>query len=203
MPTIPTTPTKSGPKLLDTPFDEITQAMKLNINWIDNCYGKIEKYKKTMDGRTKRFPGIYVGTKNNMGYLDLFPDSRLGNFMYIEVTRQDIQDDIFQKGKYDIDFSMIFWFNYKTVYKTDHNAKTIENVKSEVKNFIKTYSFQSITSLTMLSFEEGADNIYAGLDHDEIENQFLMRPFGGFRLNLNMQYLERCESDPPINIRMI
>ena len=37
-------------------------------------------------------------------------------------------------------------------------------------------------SIKALEFLEGADSIYKGFNHEEVKEQFLMRPYGGFKI---------------------
>jgi hypothetical protein len=48
------------------------------------------------------------------------------------------------------------------------------------------------------NIQELASDIYRGFSFSEIDNQFLMRPYSGFRINGNMRYLEPiCEAVQP------
>lgn len=183
----PTVPTLSDPQFLDYALNELSTYLTDKLTWLDKAYGKIDTQIEGK-GRTKsKYPAIYVGSKNNLGYLKLLPDSHIGNFSYVQVLKHEIADRDVQI--YDV--ALVFWFNFVKVYPTDHKTKTVENVKKTIYDLLKNNGFSSFR-IRLGEFVEGADKIYNGFDHKEIQNQFLMRPYGGFRLNAKIRVGKNC-----------
>ena len=181
-------PTKIDPKLMDVACDELASKIEDNLSWIDNSFGKIETFIEGKGNtRVQKFPAIYTGSKKDLGYIKLLPDSKLGNFSYIEISSSHNLDDYAGSVGHSYDFSIIFWFDFRKVYTNEAKVRTVENVKHDVLNALKSIS-SSTFSVRYDSFVEGADNIYKGFNHNEIEHQFLMRPYGGFRINGRMKF---------------
>lgn len=188
----PTIPAKDNPKLIDAALIEVNSVLS-NLTWLDNRFGKCENL---IDGKgrdEKRFPAVYTGSKNNKGYLKLLPDSHLENFSFFHVSNQTITAIPHQGEIIDFDFGLIVWFNFTKVYPNTHLNKTIENVKSEVLSVLNSYAY-GVTRITIEGVTEEANEIYRGFTVSEIDNQFLMRPYGGFRVNGSIKYITNiCE----------
>lgn len=190
-PNTPIVPTKINPQGMDPAMTELTGALTLNLSWLDKAYSNVESFVEGKGRDITRYPATYVGTKNDRGYLKLFPDSYIGNFAYVEIAKQDMKYFPQQHTDHVVDFSIVFWFNFEQVYPDDHKNRTLENVKHEVFEVLNQSSFSNF-KVRFNEFVEGAENIYKGYTHKEIENQFLMRPYGGFKVTGQMRYTKPC-----------
>ena len=194
-----TVPSKADAKLLDVPCDEIASKLATRLTWLNNAYGRCEKYFKNVDGRDEVMPAIYSGGRNNNGYLILLPDEGLGNFMFIDVDpSQTLLGDIGQLS-FEVDISLIFWFNYQEVYTADHVNRTIENVKYDILTEIKKGGFDGVR-MEVYEVHESAKEIYSTFStrlsdsyaHKDSLRQALMRPYGGLRVDCNLRYTQLC-----------
>lgn len=191
----PTQPTKVDPKLSDVAFDEINAVLKANLTWLDNTYSNIERL------RTNKliFPKVYVGTKKNRGYLSLFPDSHLGNYCYIELMEHETIPEA-GSSRNDVDFKIVFFFNYEKIY-TDHKLRTIENVKRDVLTILERYPFQASQFRTGKIYEK-AEDIFRGYSYKEINDTYMMRPYGALAIEGKIKFIEQCGGGVP-NITII
>ena len=186
----PTIPVLTQPKLIDLALLEIQTGLVVKLSWLDKAYGKAQKQSKIIDKRARKYPAVYIGEEN---YLKVFPDGHIGNFIFFDVedgaeiahTGRKIQD-------YKAKVGMIVWFDFRDVYPADWKLKTVENVKFDVLNAFTTLTLPNSQIQIQKSWEE-ADNIYKGYDHKEIDNKFLMRPFGGFRIDFDMKYTDKVK----------
>lgn len=190
-PKTPIIPTKIDPQMMDPAMTELTGALTTNLPWLNKAYSNVEKFVEGKGKRPKIYPAVYTGTKKDRGYLKLFPDSHIGNFAYVEVYKQPFDHIPQQSATHIIDFGIVFHFNFEKVYPNDHNNRTLENVKHDVFEVLNRYPFANF-KVRFGGFVEGANNIYRGYSHDEIEDQFLMRPYGGFTITGQMRFTKRC-----------
>jgi hypothetical protein len=111
--------------------------------------------------------------------------------MYMDFKRQYIKDigSNMLKGTYEI--GMVFWFDFTDIYGSDSEIKTKENVKYEVLSAIKNYSWKNL-KIKILGFQDRVEDIYNGYFYEELEEQSYMRPYGGFRLNIEVETSTFC-----------
>lgn len=190
MPTNPTPIVLNDPKGIDLALFEIQTKLTgaTGLSWLTNAYGKAE-YKKEIEGNsTIIYPAVYAGNKE---YLKLFPDAHLGNFCFFIVDdNEEILSQSLKNRELKSKFSLIFWFDFDSVYPSPliPDEYSIENVKYQVSTFFKTNTFSS--AFEWKNTYHNGSNIYDGFTDKEIDNQFLMRPYGGFRLEGTITYFE-------------
>lgn len=181
-----TVPVLTNPKLLDVVLARIDAVLLSKLLWLDHAFGKASTLKREQNGREVSFPAVYVGKKE---YLNLFPDGHIGNYSFFSI--EDGQDVKPQGGRNEFEcrFSFIVWFDYRKVYGLNWQNYSIENVKAEVLEALRG----TITGaqLRISSVYEQAGNIYQGYTDKEIDNQFLMRPYGGLRIDGTLKYNEK------------
>lgn len=188
----PTTPVPISPVLLDNVLSEIQTALTTNLTWLDSAFGKAQKLKRKMsDGREITYPAVYAGQKD---YLNVFPDSHIGNFCFFDF---DDGHDLTYYGRKSYDtkrsFGLVFWFNLQKVYPSDWTRRTTEHIKKDVFDFFRDIAFTKSEVIINDAFEEAA-NIYKGYSDKEIDNQFLMRPYSALRVEGTIIYndLQKC-----------
>lgn len=186
----PVPATVTSPEMLDAALAQVQTVLENQLSWLTTAYGKIEKREvKDPEGRKVVFPSVYAGGTE---YINLLPDEHLGNYSYIEVL--DSQAVVWRPRSYSeftADVAIIFWFDFRTVYPADYQERSVDHVKYEVLSALAGSTFPSIR-LTITSISERAENIYRGFSASEIETQFLMRPYGGFRLDAKLIYKVLC-----------
>lgn len=181
-----------NPVLLDRALWEISDNLATELSWIDNNYGLAQRVDDANQGL---IPAYY--TTGGIEYFPLFPDESLGNFLFFDrdETRSifDNPEKLRSGANVKEKIGLIVWYNIKTVFPTNWRTRTNENVKGLVLQALEdiVHIHSSYTAVDM--FHEGK-NIYKGYKLPESRSQYLMRPFGGFRINLNISYnnLNRC-----------
>lgn len=195
----PIVPVLVDPKMIDIVFSEIQTALTTKLAWLDGAYGKAQRLKRLKDDRQIVYPAIYTGTTQGKGYEDASPSDHFGNYCFF-VTYDP--EEIIMWNKINVDlrsqFGLIFWFDFRKIYPTDWQRRTIDNVKSEVVEFFRSTSFRN-SQVTISRFYEDAENIYRTFTDKEIDNQFLMRPFGGFRIEGTVKYFAKDICSPSLN----
>lgn len=187
-------PIMNGAVMLDKVVGEIQEGLINNIDWLDCAFGIAQRLVKEVHGKRIIMPGVYTGGKGANDYIDASPDSHLGNFVFFEAGEPQILD--WQTGR-QVDFktpiAIIFWFDMRRIKGVDNN-RNLESVKAEI---IKTLNGRNgfilkNGRLTINRCFERAENIYKGYTLEEVDNQFLMHPFGGFRFEGTLEYEEIC-----------
>ena len=187
-----TIPTLADPVLIDAVLLEMQATLAANLPWLDFAFGKAQRLTKEVLGKTIIYPAVYSGKEE---YLSVFPDSHIGNFTFFDI--ENGQDTLSHGGVKKVDLitrlGLIVWFDFRQVYPADWQQRTIDNVKQDVLQVIKANRPAVAKGWRFTSFEERSERIYPGYTNKEISTQFLMRPFGGFRINGEVKYFDQCK----------
>lgn len=190
----PVVPILADPKLIDKALLEVQTKLTTKLIWLDGAYGKVQRLTKVEEKRKINFPGIYTGSKQGKGYESAMPSDHLGNFSFFTIKDGEKLGTLSRRNTtINAEFGLIFWFRYDKIYPDDWKQRTIENVKDEVVSFFRTTAFRNCR-MTIEQFFELPENIYKGFTDREVENDYLMRPFGGLRVNgkIHVNQLQNC-----------
>lgn len=183
-------PIIANPELLDKIIGNIQQGLADNLPWLDKAYGRAERLvKMTTSGKRIYTPNVYAGGNE---YIELTPDSKTGNFCFFTVD--DPQDVTWERGFYaglKCPFSVIFWFDYRKIFGSADNRNK-EQLKKQIIDVLNGGFWLKNGSFYIDRIYELAENIYKGFTIDEIDNQFLMAPYGGFRFTGELKINESC-----------
>lgn len=184
-------PVVDNPELLDRIIGYIQKGMVENLPWLDYAFGRAERLVK-MNVNQKRYytPNVYSG---NNDYMEVTPDANIGNFCFFWVD--DPQDISWLPGitvGIKTVFSIIFWFDYRKIYN-DASTRNKEDLKRQILDVLNGGFWLRSGSLRINKVYELAENIYRGFSLDEIDNQFLMHPFGGIRFEGELSVNETCK----------
>lgn len=182
--TNPSAPTLLDPKLIDLALSEISTQLTTSLSWLNTAYGQAERRVFEKGNKNYIAPAFYSGGND---HTQLFPDEHLGCFSFFKVKDGSSleADRINVVGSAEV--SLIVWFKFKKVYPDSHERKNTRHVIKEVIDVLRNNSFTHSSIKIQKVFEEG-QNIYDGYSDKEIETQFLMRPFGGFRIQMQLIY---------------
>lgn len=182
-------PIISNSQLIDRVIGDIQIGLVDNIGWLNRAFGRAERLVKIVDGKRKYTPNVYAGGNE---YLGVSPDSKIGNFSFFWVDDPQSVDWIpNQQGSINAVFSLIFWFDLRRVYN-DGNNRNKEALKVEILKVLNGGIGLRKGRIKITKIYDLAENIYRGFSLDEIDNQFLMHPYGGFRFEGEMSIEEPC-----------
>ena len=96
-------------------------------------------------------------------------------------------------GEITAPFALIVWFDLTRVYDEAANRNT-EYIKAQILRVLNGRAGWHLTGgrIVLNRIYERAENIYRGYSLSEVDNQFLMHPFAGFRFEGNLQFEELC-----------
>ena len=197
----PNAPILPAPVLVDAFIAELQQILVANLPWLDAAFGRSQRLSKKMNGKTIITPNVYCGGWRGHGendYIEVSPDSKIGNFSFFEVNDPETVDWNYRQ-QMDIvtPFSLIFWFDTRRIFNAANN-RNISHLKNEILTLLNGRTglrFHTGGHLTITQIYERAENIYRGYSLSEIDNQFLMHPFGGLRFDGTIKMLQPCTDE--------
>lgn len=172
-------PIKTNPKLFDLAVSKLQTLLANNLPWLDYSFGICEKLTDIKNGQKFTSANLYIG-KNK--YKQIMPCSELGNFSFFML--KDPQE-VVSKDKRLIKsgFSFILWYDVReTPIGTDERDR--EAVKVLVLNVLGRNETCSWVSLKKIY--ERPENIFADFTYDFTNNQYLMSPYAGLRIDGEM-----------------
>ena len=89
-------------------------------------------------------------------------------------------------------FSIIFWLDYRSIFNSS-DVRNKEEVKRQILDTLNGAFVLKEGTFKINKIYELAENIYRGFSLDEIDNQFLMHPYGGFRFEGELKVQETCK----------
>lgn len=175
-----------GPELLDRAILNIQQRLAGSVEWLDRVFGRAERLvRMTASGRRYFTPNVYAGGND---YIEVSPDSQIGNFAFFWIDDpQSVRRPSGGVVALRCTASLIVWFDFRRVLSSGRNKEQVKRQLLDVLNGgLRRGRF------TVERVYELAENIYHGFSLDEIDNQFLMHPFGGFRFEGILEIEENC-----------
>lgn len=190
-------PVIQNPVMLDRIIGEIQTGLVENIPWLDVAFGRSQRLTKMMNGKRIITPNVYCGGWNGHGpndYLEVSPDSKIGNFSFFEIEDPQTIDAGPWAREIKAPFGLIVWFDLTRVYNTQDNRNT-ERLKAEILRVLNGRTGWHLNEgrIAINRIYERCENIYRGYTLTEIDNQFLMHPFAGFRFDGVLDFAEFCE----------
>ena len=182
-------PIIENPVLLDRVIGEIQKGLAENLSWLDYAFGKAERLAKMQGNKRVWTPNVYAGGNE---YFQLLPDSNIGNFSFFTIDDpQTINWIPKQRGAITVLYGLIFWFDLRII-SPDSQVRNTEAIKAEILKVLNGGFMMKWGRITLTQIEEKAENIYRGYTLDEVDNQFLMHPFAGFRFEGKLTINENC-----------
>lgn len=188
-----------NPVMLDAVIGEIQQGLTDNISWLDAAFGRAQRLTKMMNGKRIVTPNVYCGGWNGHGpndYIEVSPDSKIGNFTFFEIEDPQTITPGPWAREIKTPFGLIVWVDLTRVYNTDANRNT-ERLKADILHVLNGRAGWHLTNgrIVVNRIWERVENIYKGYTLSEIDNQFLMHPYWGMRVDGLLEYNELCHVD--------
>lgn len=186
-------PLRPNPALFDVAIQEMQVALADKLAWLDHSFGRAERLVKEINGREYYTPNIYVGRND---YRLITPDDRVGNYSFF--TLDEPQDMEFSRGEDTLlraPFSLIVWVDMRKCEIDD--TRNTEAVKRDILKVINGNILMRSGHYVFDRIYEHAENVFDGFTLDEIDNQYLMHPFCGWRFAGELT-IHVCLYDPII-----
>lgn len=182
--------------MLDKVIGEVQDGLMENVAWLDVAFGRAQRLTKMMEGKRIVTPNVYCGGWKGHGpndYIEVSPDAKIGNFSFFEVDDPQTIDAGPWARNVKVPFGLVVWFDLTRVYNSATNRNT-EKLKADVLHVLSGRAGWHLSGgkITISKIYERAENIYRGYTLSEVDNQFLMHPFGGFRFDGIIEFSEVC-----------
>ena len=177
-------PTFSHPYLCDKVIEDLQGILIDKLPWLQVAYGRCERLVKSIDGKRYYTPNVYKG---NNEYENLLPDDRRGCYSFFVMTEpQEVKPMVQVDVRVHYPFSLIVWVDMRWVEKVMQlpDERNTEYIKEQVLSVLER-PFTRRGSITINKIYERAENVFSGFSLDEVQNQYLMSPFAGFRFCIN------------------
>ena len=173
-------------------FDRVIQGLQdalAELNWLTHIFGRSERLVQMRDGRRVYTPNVYFGDGE---YISLVPDNTdLGNYCFFVLSEpQTIGVSMGLQRRVKAPFSLVVWVDLRTIEQTD--KRDTEYLKEQLIKVVD-HAFLKNGSASVERVFQQAENVFNGYTLDEVDNQFLMHPFAGFRLTGEMMINEECD----------
>lgn len=176
-------------KLFDRVIGDLATGLKDRLSWLERSLGRSERLIKVVEGRRYYTPNIYVGKDN---YEVLTPDSvKLGNYSFFVMGEpQTVEHPTQTEVRLTSPFSLIVWVDMRKVGLEGDDRNT-EAIKEQVLMALTDIHIHK-GFIEINRIYEHAENVFQDFTLDEVDNQYMMSPYAGFRFYGEMTTFNDC-----------
>lgn len=187
---VPKNPQPTSPVSVDRVIVQVQDFLLDKLPWLDHAFGRAQKLVALKDKKRHSYPGVHI---KNQHYINVFPNKKFGNFtFFILEDPQEINFERNQFGQIKVKYGLVFWMNLDQIF-TGATERNSELIKAYIMGLL-TRDLRIVDSrMSITQVYEQAENIYKNFSIDEIESQFLMHPYYGFRLEGFLSFYENCQ----------
>lgn len=179
-------PVKSNPVLFDLAAKKIQEALG-GFAWMDHCLGIMERLTDVKEGKKFSSANLYVGRGH---YEQIMPCEEIGNFSFIVLRDPQVVGR--DPNVVVAPFSLIVWYDTRKVsLPTDERNR--ELIKAQILGLLTSARF---SWLKIGKIYERPENVFADFSYDYTNNQFLMSPYAGLRIDGEMSARVPCYIPP-------
>ena len=177
------------PALFDRCIASLQDGLAKELPWLGHVFGRVERLVKETGGVRRYTPNIYLGKDE---YLLLLPDQGLGNFCYFVMDDPEgVEWNVGERSRLQATFSLVVWVDMRTI--DDDDERNTEAVKAQVLRALNGGIWVRSGSIRIDNIYSRAENVFAGFTLSEVDNQFLMSPFAGWRFEGVMTVNDECQ----------
>lgn len=176
-------------------FDRVIQGLQDALGaltWLDHIFGRSERLVKMVEGRKYYTPNVYA---HNGEYIPLVPDNTmLGNYSFFVLSEpQQVSVPMGRQNRVKAPFSLIVWVDTRTIdLWTEKDSRNTEYIKEQLLKTVQR-AWLRHGAVSVDRVYQLAENVFDGYTLDEVDNQYLMAPFAGFRLTGEIIVDEECD----------
>lgn len=183
---------KVHPKLFDEAVGYIQDAIVGDYvlsQVFDNVFGIAERTVKMISGGRFYTPSWYIGGGD---YVGLLPDDKLGNYVFFTLDEpQEVEHEQGLPNRYTCGFNIIVWVRLHGEDVDADRDRNREALKSTILRCIEG-TWMKRGWFTIDRIYERAENVFQGFTTDEVDNQYLMQPYVGYRFHGELHITDVC-----------
>lgn len=197
---------KDNPVLLDKIIDDLRKKLMERLPWLNYAFGRAYKQMRYVGEGKYVEPSFYIG---NGEYISLLPNDNWGNFCWFDIYDPQSINTV-QRSNPRLSFkgAIIFWYNQSLIFGDDEFLYN-EEIKQQVVSALSEAGLLTNRGhIQIFDVYERLENIYRGYslekvyntylysgeDLEYIDKQYFMHPYGGLRVEvqLDMDSKEEC-----------
>jgi hypothetical protein len=195
----PVIPLIDNPVNIDRPIQEIQQALGA-MGWLEKAFGRSWLAVKTSHGifsdKKLYYPHVWQGVDDNgkpLDLLEVLPNDNIKSQCFFKVNDPTTLVEYVPDGDSMLrnNVDIIFWFNLRRIDRSI-DYPYVELLKGQVLKVLSTMLFSPDSSLSVLRIWEGAQNVFRGYNINDLKDQELIYPWGGFRFETEITFREDC-----------
>lgn len=194
----PLTPQITNPVGIDRPIQELQNTIAA-LGWIEKSFARAyTSYRHDIPtNKLIIYPEVWQGRTGSGNHdadmLNVMPNDNLKSQSFIKVDDPTSTVERVSNGKsrMGVTIQIIIWFDIRQIDKTVPYRFT-EVLKAQAQAAIANCQLTKESSVSILRIYEEADNVFRGYTIDKVKNQELVHPFGGFRFECSLLYVEDC-----------
>lgn len=166
--------TKTDPRLFDKEVLKIQNALADNLPWLDHAIGICETLTDVKNGRKFTSANLYLGHGQ---YEQIMPCEEIGNFSFF--TLRDPQEIMKNNNLVKSPISLVIWYDMRKVSLPSDERNT-EEIKGQILGVLNQLRFPT---LQITRIYEKPQNVFADFSYEHTNNQYMMSPFAGLRID--------------------
>ena len=174
----------SIPVLFDKALKPLQDYLESNLPWLNTAYGKAYRQVRSVNERQYFYPAVHDAKTE---HLNMEPDGLLGNYSWFDVSDPLEVINMDNSGSFDLkaNVGLILSFDIRNV-NPNWKDMTISNVQQEV--IVKLIEFGNVLLELgkQMEVQERSENIFSGYSYKQLDQNYLMRPYGCFRINFDV-----------------
>lgn len=179
--------TNSNPVLAAEAIREVNDSLR-NVAWLDQVFGRAWRITRELRGKKYTEPCLYVGGTSGNEYETLVPSSDLGCYSF---WLQNDPDTMGNGADYMLaDYSLVVWCDLCRCFG-DGSRRDTDNLKKDILSVL-VESGRADGVITVKRVYEDAKNVFKGFTFDETANQYLMHPYWGMKIDVELRIDTPC-----------
>lgn len=167
-------PIKINPRLFDKAVVPIQRALGNRLAWLDHSFGIAEFLTDVKNQKKFDSANLYVGDEQ---YAQIMPCDEIGNFSFFIL--RDPQTVNRSARRIISPISLIVWYKMTdvSILPDERNREVVKAQILAVLDAMHNPYFE------MQRIYENPKNVFSDFSYDYTENQFLMHPYAGLRID--------------------
>lgn len=175
--------------MFDAEVAKIQVQLAKKLPWLKHAFGICERLTTMKDGKRFNSANAFIGDR----YVQVMPCRELGNFCFFALkdpqTYWDKDTDVIFAP-----FSLIFWYKVDEC-SSSPDMRNAEAVKSQILSVLDSTHFGG-SIFTLNRIYERAENVFSDYSYELTDNQYMMHPYAGLRIEGELRANVPCFTSP-------